>query len=446
MNCIYEFFDAELFSQYFSLDVFSADISSMLYVNKDVKVKSIKGKLLKGYTHLHMCVMNTKKFTRLNDYIKEYIQKYPDELNKVNEAGETPLMTSLLCYGFESDPFTYKVLLELGADINAKDNDGCTALQYSMNYPSYEVIKNLIKYGADIHIKNNAGSDAAVLYLMDSKKKSKKIFNLLVDNTEEQYNLFSEEKIVKLNILEISVNFLHFNLARDLINKGAVFSNPIFNAMEKCMMSLPFDQDFFNLLLEKNVEINNYRGKHLIEYALMPISIKKDVIYFLNVDSIDYIIDKFIERGMDINMTLSDGGCILMLIMTIFQEYLYFFEKLIKIGIDINKTDSNGNYPIEYLVNPCEKLIKLLLDNGQHINPKIYALISGRFPSLKIKMDSDINKKIKEIETRNKVINSTCNICLENKSVISCKNDHLTCKKCIKNILKFRCEFCTVEY
>ncbi len=45
----------------------------------------------------------------------------------------------------------------VGADINAKDNDGETPLHSTSWYGHLEVVKYLKSVGADIHAKNNIG-------------------------------------------------------------------------------------------------------------------------------------------------------------------------------------------------------------------------------------------------------------------------------------------------
>lgn len=48
-------------------------------------------------------------------------------------------------------------LIEQGADINAKADNGWTALHYAAKRGYVEVVKYLIEQGADINAKNNAG-------------------------------------------------------------------------------------------------------------------------------------------------------------------------------------------------------------------------------------------------------------------------------------------------
>lgn len=52
------------------------------------------------------------------------------------------------------------ILLSHGADINAQDVDGMTALMTATRYGHVEIVKTLLRNHADIAVKNAYGSDA----------------------------------------------------------------------------------------------------------------------------------------------------------------------------------------------------------------------------------------------------------------------------------------------
>lgn len=67
-------------------------------------------------------------------------------------------------------------LLSLGADINATNNDGMTALHISaMTNYSKKVLETLLFHGADINKKDNKGNTALRLASKFGKKGAVKI-------------------------------------------------------------------------------------------------------------------------------------------------------------------------------------------------------------------------------------------------------------------------------
>ena len=52
---------------------------------------------------------------------------------------------------------TIKALIDAGADVNVKDNNGTTALMYAVYYGNTEIVKTLIAAGADVNAKDNNG-------------------------------------------------------------------------------------------------------------------------------------------------------------------------------------------------------------------------------------------------------------------------------------------------
>lgn len=89
-------------------------------------------------------MFNQPMFDDSGDYpatIRELVALGADP-NFANHRGATPLMSA------HWGPETTKVLLELGAEVNAKDKSGYTALKWAKTYGTTEVIKILLDAGA----------------------------------------------------------------------------------------------------------------------------------------------------------------------------------------------------------------------------------------------------------------------------------------------------------
>jgi ankyrin repeat protein len=65
-----------------------------------------------------------------------------------------------------NNPQMIQTLMTAGADINAKDIDGWTALMFSITSPEVsnnDVVEEIIKSGANIDMKNEEGKTALIL-------------------------------------------------------------------------------------------------------------------------------------------------------------------------------------------------------------------------------------------------------------------------------------------
>ena len=72
-------------------------------------------------------------------------------INAKNGGGWTALMIAI------TKPEIVKVLVVAGANVNAKDKEGCTALMWAVMRENAEVAKALIRAGADVNAKDNDG-------------------------------------------------------------------------------------------------------------------------------------------------------------------------------------------------------------------------------------------------------------------------------------------------
>ncbi len=88
--------------------------------------------------------------------VKILLAEGADVDEKEAASGSTPLITAALFGNAD----IAKVLIDAGANINAKNNDGSTALHTAAFLCHPEVLKLLLAHGADKSIRNNGGSTA----------------------------------------------------------------------------------------------------------------------------------------------------------------------------------------------------------------------------------------------------------------------------------------------
>ena len=80
-----------------------------------------------------------------------------------NTELNTELNTEFLATIYEENTSQVMLLLEKGADVNAKGNDGFTALMVGSLQGRTEIVKILLEKGADVNEKGNDGFTALMI-------------------------------------------------------------------------------------------------------------------------------------------------------------------------------------------------------------------------------------------------------------------------------------------
>jgi len=96
------------------------------------------------------------------------------EIDVRDEQGRTPLLLAADNEGRVPDE-VMELLLTKGADINARDNDGNTALMLTAKSGSIAGVDFLIQHNANVNVKNQSGKTA--IQFARALRENKKIFN-----------------------------------------------------------------------------------------------------------------------------------------------------------------------------------------------------------------------------------------------------------------------------
>jgi ankyrin repeat protein len=97
------------------------------------------------------------------------------DVNAKNDYGWTALMMAV----FHDHVENAKLLLEAGADVNAKNNRGLTALMMAAQY-FHDHVENaelLLEAGADVNVKNNRGQTALMIANNNDNERMTDLFD-----------------------------------------------------------------------------------------------------------------------------------------------------------------------------------------------------------------------------------------------------------------------------
>ena len=154
-----------LYEQIKTIDQLKNLLIKKEYINRDNKLR----------TYVHSCTMLTKSYPFLIDYIREYLNLYPDRINFKNDNSYTALMVASSHLNTCTTNETIKVLLEFNPDVNAINKLDQPALNLAiMNHCSEETVEIFLNHKAYSYIRSslmcailNNSSNNIIKMLMD---------------------------------------------------------------------------------------------------------------------------------------------------------------------------------------------------------------------------------------------------------------------------------------
>lgn len=197
--------------------------------------------------------------------------------NQKDKNGKTPLMAAIK----NGNDWEIRSLLKSGADVNAKDNEGWSALMYAIRYQNnLEFVNILIQNGADVNSKNKYGAtplQIAACY-SDNPEILKRIILTYPSGSSEIFKAFilsltSNSSSLVSQIAKLKV-FINRGLPMNRFYEG---KTPLMYAAEYANST-----QVIKLLLDSGSisSIRNSEGKTAFDYAKTNSSLEKDEIYW----------------------------------------------------------------------------------------------------------------------------------------------------------------------
>ncbi len=345
------------------------------------------------------------KGIRLDD-LEEKLEEQKEELLQASWDGKIKTVQALLEKGADVNAKTedgffalmyasqnghtdiVKLLLKEGADINAKDDNSWTALIWASSMGRTDTVKLLIEKGADVNVKDHKGYTALVWAyklgrtdIVELLEQAGGVYTFLADINEDLLKASRDGKI---------------KTVQALLEKGAdVNTKNNYGVTALIFASSMGHTDIVKLLIEKGAEVNakttdSYtaliwasKNGHtdivgLLKQAGVVNTIADIAFVDLNEKLVEAsgkgnvgIVKTLIDKGADVNAKESKYG-LTALILASCEGYTDTIKLLIENGADVNAKDNVHGWTA--LMNASSRgyidAVELLVEKGADVNAK----------------------------------------------------------------------------
>jgi len=347
-----------------------------------------------------------------NNRRKEYFNFLFSLTKDVDLKGIAPFSPLHTAVG-NNDKRAITFLLSKGADINVKDSNGFTPINYAEDKEmidflitkgakvdnlfsavvsgDFELVKTFIANGTDVNVKGNNNNTPLILAVMNNQDKIAKYLiskgadiKIINDNgltplhyAAEKNNLkmakFLVEKGADVNAfvdgnspLSMAVWKGNYKIAKYLISKGADV-NFVFDNREALLWIAAYRNDakMVELLMKNGADINK-----ITNLASTPIEAAILFCYDCPLKNKEKILKTMLKYGADIDMKNPYEPKWTALDAAIFHNRLEEAKLLFKLGAKLENSLFKNLNLITAIGHENKEMIELLLDNGADINAK----------------------------------------------------------------------------
>ena len=249
---------------------------------------------------------------------------------------------------------TARLLVNIGADINALDDNGHTALLCALTANKPDVVRWLIELGADVNVRTGGGYNVltyTALMLENNRRTDGKKSEIdpaiipLLMNSGSDYR----------DALTLAIKTNNINFVKELIRNGADMNI-------KCMDNQP-------------------------PLSIALVSVKHEVS--------SEMIELLASNGADVNakFDFGDGAVTNPLNMCVSMERPDLAEILLRYGADPDARDYNGRTALVFAVITGDEILDVLLENGADPNVPDN---EGRTPLMLAAVDGTSDSEIAE--------------------------------------------------
>lgn len=273
-------------------------------------LKRVKELLEQGSKATRVALINASMKSH-TEIMKLLIEAGADVNAKTTNQGETALMRASSKGQIEA----VKLLIDSGADVDAKDKYGDTAFRYAFEFLPLrqgllEIAKLLLDNGADVNSKNNTtGREDTSLHRLSSisapSSETLKAVKFLIDNGAD-VNAQDKYKMTPLMELSRGLNSVDVRLQmiKLLLDSGADMELKNHTGTTAFMLAAREERSrIVEFLLEQGADINAKDEKG--DTALMWAS--RRPLHFARGSAFPEMVKILIEHGADINMK-NDAG------------------------------------------------------------------------------------------------------------------------------------------